>query len=258
MASNWYKEKAVWFDSEQKNRIFQLLYDLNDVNFELLSGSNFELDTTWPTIHMNNPNNPRIHITRHRTNSITSYTSYYHEKSADNGETSNLLSSTPLEMDSEFLISKMNRSESNQDDNRSVDIHSTYQLEIEQQESKISELTARLALKDNQLDTVIGELKKKGNIDSSISENTSRVEVDTSDSTMFLEKMATQISTLNEQLTSKVYQNNELNECLVKQTNLCDTLSEMLKTAQDRLAGCEAEKIRSSSDVERLQADFGD
>jgi len=161
-------------------------------------------------------------------------------------------------MDSEFLISKMNRSESNQDDNRSVDIHSTYQLEIEQQESKISELTARLALKDNQLDTVIGELKKKGNIDSSISENTSRVEVDTSDSTMFLEKMATQISTLNEQLTSKVYQNNELNECLVKQTNLCDTLSEMLKTAQDRLAGCEAQKIRSSSDVERLQADFGD
>jgi hypothetical protein len=59
----------------QKSRIFQLLYELNDLNFDLLSKSNFELDTTWPLLQSNNP---KLSLTkRNRTNSISSYSSSY-------------------------------------------------------------------------------------------------------------------------------------------------------------------------------------
>jgi hypothetical protein len=34
--------------------VVQLLYDLNDVSFDLISKNNFELDTTWPTIDLQN------------------------------------------------------------------------------------------------------------------------------------------------------------------------------------------------------------
>jgi len=127
---------------------------------------------------------------------------------------------------------------------------------MEQKESKINELTAKLELKDNQLNTVIGELKKKSNLESSVLENVSKNDVDSSDSTMFLEKMASQISALNDQLTTKVCQNNELNECLVKQTNMCDMLSDMLKKTQDKLAVYEIEKIENSNAFDKLQSEF--
>lgn len=251
--SNWYKEKAVWFNESQKSRVFQLLYDLTDINFELISKSNFELDTTWPSAQ--HPNNPRIQITRHRTNSLTSYTSYYQEK--DNVDN---LSSTPHDLDGEFLMSKMNRA-TQEDDNKSVGIHSTYQLELEQQEHKITELTNRLALKENQLDTVIEELKKKDDsIYSTNGTNNSKQDVSSSNdnnSTMFLEKMEAQIKYLNDQLAAKVNQNLELNECLVKQTSMCENLSEMLKQSQEKVVALDADRLKGISTIEKIQGQFG-
>lgn len=66
----WYKEQAVWYNQEYKARIIQFLYDLSDVNFELIARNNFELDTTWPTIQLNSKQ-----TSRNRTNSLTSYSS---------------------------------------------------------------------------------------------------------------------------------------------------------------------------------------
>lgn len=83
----WYKEKSVWFNDQLKSRIVQLLYDLNDLNFELISGNNFELDTNWPSININpakkySPNE----LNRNRTLSICSYTSINTERDKDQVE----------------------------------------------------------------------------------------------------------------------------------------------------------------------------
>lgn len=80
----WYKEKSVWFNDQLKSRIIQLLYDLNDLNFELISRNNFQLDTNWPSININSakrhsPNE----MNRNRTLSICSYTSIYTERDKD-------------------------------------------------------------------------------------------------------------------------------------------------------------------------------
>ena len=171
-----------------------------------------------------------------------------------------MLSSTPLQMDHDFLISKMNQSLNM--DNKSLDLHSSYQMEIEQQESKINELTKKLEIKDNQLDTVLDELKHKNN-DSvfnteTYSNETSKINSPSdNDSTMFLEKMAAQIQVLNDQLMSKTTQNNELNSCLTKQTNLCENLSSLLKQNQEKLAVMEKEKAQLTETNNQLQGNFG-
>ena len=79
--SNWYGEKAVWLNQSYKSRIIQLLYDLNEINFELISKNNFELDSSWPSMQLNQSrnlslNNPQSQlVSRNRTASITSFTS---------------------------------------------------------------------------------------------------------------------------------------------------------------------------------------
>jgi len=79
--NNWYGDKAVWLNESYKSRIIQLLYDLNEINFDLVSKNNFELDTSWPTMQLSenrnsNLNNPQGQVlARNRTASITSYTS---------------------------------------------------------------------------------------------------------------------------------------------------------------------------------------
>ena len=74
--SYWYQEKAVWFNQIQKSRIIQLLYDLNDIDFELIYKNNFELDTSWPSIQVNsnrfNNSSNNQPISRNRTVSISS------------------------------------------------------------------------------------------------------------------------------------------------------------------------------------------
>lgn len=157
-------------------------------------------------------------------------------------------------MDNEFLISKMNRS-ANQDDTKSIDIHSTYQLEMEQQETKITELTNKLAQKDDQLDTILNEMKKKS-FEASF-QNGSEISSSTeNDSTMFLEKMASQISLLNQQLTAKVHQNNDLNDSLVKQTSMCERVSALLKNTQEKCDAVNSERKTHLEMIEKLQNDF--
>jgi hypothetical protein len=83
---SWYGDRSVWLNQSYKSRIVQLLYDLNDINFELVSKNNFELDTSWPTMQLNENRNtslntPQMQITaRNRTASITSFTSIMTER----------------------------------------------------------------------------------------------------------------------------------------------------------------------------------
>jgi hypothetical protein len=80
--STWYNERSVWFNDELKYRIIQILYDLNDLDFDLISKNNFELDTTWPTIQLNrNHNSSGNTFLRNRTLSFSSLASFNIENS---------------------------------------------------------------------------------------------------------------------------------------------------------------------------------
>ncbi len=73
--SNWYSENSVWFDLNKKSKIIQILYDLNDINFDIITKANYELDTSWPTINLSSNQNNNSNLNRTRTFSINSYSS---------------------------------------------------------------------------------------------------------------------------------------------------------------------------------------
>ncbi len=66
-------ENSVWLNQNQKSKIIQILYDLNEINFDIITKSNYELDTSWPTIQNG------INLNRTRTLSVTSLSSAYTE-----------------------------------------------------------------------------------------------------------------------------------------------------------------------------------
>jgi hypothetical protein len=84
--NQYYNERAVWHNEDYKARIIQLLYDLNDLNFDLITRNNFELDASWPTIDLQNNKkyhkhksmrqNLRLSSNRTRGNSISSFLSH--------------------------------------------------------------------------------------------------------------------------------------------------------------------------------------
>jgi hypothetical protein len=47
--SQFYNDDCFWTKSVYINRIIQALYQLNDVQFDLLSMSQYQLDVCWPT-----------------------------------------------------------------------------------------------------------------------------------------------------------------------------------------------------------------
>jgi hypothetical protein len=73
----WYFEKCIWISQSYKSRIINTLYEINEVNFELISKNNYELDTTWPVVQSSgnvlNVNNSSL--ARNRTYSMTSFVS---------------------------------------------------------------------------------------------------------------------------------------------------------------------------------------
>lgn len=74
--NNYYLDTSIWFNLNKKLKIIQTLYDLNDVNFDILSTkSNFELDTSWPTIITSSNSNDNKSLNRIRTLSFTSLNS---------------------------------------------------------------------------------------------------------------------------------------------------------------------------------------
>jgi hypothetical protein len=65
------------------------------------------------------------------------------------------------------------------------------------------------------------------------------------------------IETLTEQLNFKTKQNSDLNNCLIKQTNLCENLSDMLKKSQHKNADLETTLEKSDMKILNLQNENG-
>lgn len=70
-------------NAEQKARIIQLLYDLNDVNFDLIGKNNFELDIGWPSIQLLNAKSAHNQQRARRTSSVSSYVSHVNNMTHD-------------------------------------------------------------------------------------------------------------------------------------------------------------------------------
>ncbi|RNA11299.1 FYVE and coiled-coil domain-containing 1-like isoform X1 [Brachionus plicatilis] len=220
----WYKEKSVWFNEQLKSRIIQLLYDLNDLNFELISRNDFELDTNWPSININSmKRNSPSEINRNRTLSICSYTSINTERDRDQTDShSILLSSTPLEMDDDLGMYSNLREKENEmaqipETNMAQSVYydtAISSLSTDQYEKKIEDLMNQLSVKESKINKLTQANETNAlNLSSE-----------------------SQLSSLNEKINQKVKQISELNNCLVKQTNLSENLSEMLKKSNEKIA----------------------
>jgi hypothetical protein len=48
-SSQFYNDECFWTKPTYINRIIQAIYQLNDVQFDILSTSQYQLDVCWPT-----------------------------------------------------------------------------------------------------------------------------------------------------------------------------------------------------------------
>ncbi len=72
-----------------------------------------------------------------------------------------------------------------------------------------------------------------------------------------ISRLNAMIETLTEQLNFKTKQNSDLNNCLIKQTNLCENLSDMLKKSQQKNADLETTLEKSDMKILNLQNENG-
>lgn len=215
-------DKAIWHKEAYKTRVIQLLYDLSDVKFDLISKNNFELDTTWPTIELQNNKkyqtnkSKQSRLGRTRENSISSYistTTISINPDASNanahhtthGGDNSLLSSTPLEMEDDFLFSaSMNQ-------NKSI-------------------LYDKTNSNDDQRSLMANDIEHSS-------------------------YWTNQIEQLREELNAKSKRNEELSECLLKQTNFCENLSALLRKSDDKNKELESKLEKSNAEFTKLEAD---
>jgi hypothetical protein len=50
IVNQFYNDECFWTTPTYMNRVIQALYQLNDLQFDLLSSSQYQLDICWPTI----------------------------------------------------------------------------------------------------------------------------------------------------------------------------------------------------------------
>ena len=67
--------------------------------------------------------------------------------------------------------------------------------------------------------------------------------------------LASQIEMLREQLAAKSKQNEELSECLVKQTSFCENLSEMLRASDQRRQEANSAANKYLEKISQLEED---
>jgi hypothetical protein len=145
-----------------------------------------------------------------------------------------LLSSTPLEMDNDFLFSaSMNNMNSENGKNR----------ELDYQQNKITQSVYYDANNVNK------------NYDDNKSIDT--VNSDANASVQNVSSLITQLDALRDQLNCKTKQNEELSACLLKQTNFCENLSELLRNSDDKSKDLEVTLAKNSTTISHLVAENG-
>ena len=191
-----------------------------------------------------------------------------------------LLSTTPLEMDDDLMMSSVNiqkessiRLENSCEFNKSsepktgnLDTQSVYydptytnnlQQQVELNEKKVDELTNQLASKESQLSVLISELKRQKDehyqqIEQLTRASENRVE---GDQTELTESLKAQIKSLKERLELKEQQNDELNESLKKQASKCDILTEEVQRLTKEVKSQRDSESEHLNTISTLQSD---
>lgn len=73
----------------------------------------------------------------------------------------------------------------------------------------------------------------------------------------YVQSLLNQIQELNEKLNAKNDQNNQLNTCLMKQANLSENLSEMLRKNEEKCKDFELNLNKHKENITNLQAENG-
>jgi chromosome segregation ATPase len=168
-----------------------------------------------------------------------------------------MLGSTPLEMDDDLMYANIKEaqhlhSQQPNDNMMAQSVYydvSQYQTQLDNNEKKIDELIKQLSVKDTQLTMVLEELKQKKSSEEkgeSLEEN--HIEN---------ERLKEQVELLNEQIRSKSKQNQELSNCLMRQTQLSDNLSELLKKSESKNTELESNQVKNSGKIADMRSDLG-
>lgn len=169
-----------------------------------------------------------------------------------------MLGSTPLEMDDDLMYANIKEaqhlqaqqavSENMMAQSVYYDV-SQYQTQLDNNEKKIDELIKQLSVKDTQLTMVLEELKQK--------KNGEQKDEPLEASHIEIERLKKQVELLNEQIATKNQQNQELGNCLMRQTQLSDNLSELLKKSESKNTELESNLVKANQKLADVQSDLG-
>ena len=168
-----------------------------------------------------------------------------------------MLGSTPLEMDDDLMYANIKEAQHLQsqhvnDNMMAQSVYydvSQYQSQLDNNEKKIDELIKQLSVKDTQLTMVLEELKQK----KSVEEKDEPLEQGQIEN----ERLKKQVELLNEQIAVKNQQKQELNNCLMRQTQLSDNLSELLKKSESKNTEFESHLVKANQKLVDIQSDLG-
>lgn len=231
--SSWYNEKAVWRNPGYKSKIIQLLYDLNDVNFDLIGKNNYELDINWPASQLVNAKSPSTASRVRRTSSVSSYS--IGQSTLPNDKELVSETTTPPRPIKRFIR------------NVKSDTHSC--LLLGSTPLQMDDLIMGQVVSDHQQHTILSAEADKDRDDVSHP-------ADVPHSTL-VNELREQLRCLTEQLSMRTQENADLNSCLVRQTILGENLSSMLRTADDKTKSLEAALEKNSTGMSQLKESNG-
>jgi chromosome segregation ATPase len=142
-----------------------------------------------------------------------------------------LLSSTPLEMEDDFLFSA------------SMNMDTPTATKTPSGTDRINSQSVHYDENRNGGETT----------EDNKSIDTVNSEAATANASNIIQQHASQLEVLREQLSVKTRQNEELSACLLKQTNFCENLSELLRTSDEKSKDLETRLTEQTKSMTSLE-----
>jgi hypothetical protein len=142
------------------------------------------------------------------------------------------------------------------------------QQQMEINEKKIEDMAQQLAVKDTKINELLDDLKQRklefeqqqqqqmANLNnSSVITSSSYVSDNAKD--LEINSLQVEIENLKKQLDAKTTQYTELNACLVKQTGLCENLTELLRKSEEKNVDLSKKEDNNLSLIKGLETNLG-
>ena len=141
------------------------------------------------------------------------------------------------------------------------------QQQMEINEKRIEDMAQQLALKDTKINELLDDLKQRkleyeqqqqqmANLNnSSVITSSSYASDNVKD--LEINSLQVEIENLKKQLDAKTAQYTELNACLVKQTSLCENLTELLRKSEEKNVDLSSKEDNNLSLIQSLENNLG-